>query len=251
MNEEQLKEIIAPFVKLPVDRIELDTKIDRSAVQSSILLHRMYARLAEGGVNVTSYTSIRVFGDLVQQGRDQQPIALEKEHSQEALPLSVMRKGATQAPASGIGIDIEAVGAMPLVTDFRRDIFYTMNFTPAETAYCILQPDAYASFAGIFAAKEAIVKADNQYRSSSFNALEIEHSPEGIPLFEDFKLSISHAAGLAVAVAVRQAAPVVAGVASTDAALLLTSAKTRRGSSSWLGWITLLIAVAALVLALK
>jgi hypothetical protein len=77
-----------------------------------------------------------------------------------------------------------------------------MNFTPSEIAYCVLQPDPYASFAGLFSAKEAIIKADGRLRSRSFNSIGITHGSEGEPLYPGFHLSISHAGGVAVAVAI-------------------------------------------------
>ncbi len=102
-----------------------------------------------------------------------------------------------------IGIDIEQISLMPPSSDYREDHFYTSNFSPSEIAYCILQPDTAASFAGLFAAKEAIVKADNSYLKRDFNSIKIDHLPNGKPTFPSFSISISHTAQIAVAVAVR------------------------------------------------
>ncbi|HXB07519.1 MAG TPA: 4'-phosphopantetheinyl transferase superfamily protein [Puia sp.] len=243
MNEEKIKEIVAPFIKVSAQQIDLATRIDRSAVQSSILLHRMYARLAEEGLVVGNYTAIRVFGDLV---KDAVPAGQGPPEQRPVMPASFHGSA-----ASGIGIDIEEIAALPRATDFRKDPFYTMNFTPAEVSYCILQPDAYASFAGVFAAKEAIVKADNQYRPRNFNTLEIERSAEGIPQFTGFVLSISHAGGMAVAVAMPAGSPGPAGTASVGPLFLSSPGGKQGRSASWLSWIALLLAVSALVLALK
>ncbi|HEV3326120.1 MAG TPA: hypothetical protein VG052_10965, partial [Puia sp.] len=65
--EEKIKGIVSVFIKLPAEQIGAGTPIDRSALQSSILLHRMYARLAEEGFRVENYANIKVFGDLLQQ----------------------------------------------------------------------------------------------------------------------------------------------------------------------------------------
>jgi phosphopantetheine--protein transferase-like protein len=89
---------------------------------------------------------------------------------------------------------------MPVCHDFRKDHFYTMNFTPSEIAYCILRADPYASFAGLFSAKEAVIKAG--LRARPFNKIEIAHLADGKPVFPGFQLSISHAGQVAVAVAV-------------------------------------------------
>jgi len=242
MNEEKIREIVAPFIKISAAQIDPSTRIDRTAVQSSILLHRMYARLAEEGFTFGNYSAIRVFGDLFQQ------------EGEAGRPMTVVRpvaEGLSGTGVPGIGIDMEEIAALPRATDFRKESFYTMNFTPAEMSYCILQSDAYASFAGLFAAKEAIIKADNQYRPAAFNTLEIGHSAEGIPLFPDFVLSISHSGGMAVAVAIPGRASFPAGTASADILPLASPAGKRGLPASWLSWIALLLAIAALVLALK
>ena len=91
---------------------------------------------------------------------------------------------------------------LPISNDFRNEGFYTDNFSEKEIAYCILQPNAYASFAGLFAAKEAIVKANNYNKNTKFNQLIIIHNTQGKPTFEGANISISHTNDSAVAVAV-------------------------------------------------
>jgi phosphopantetheine--protein transferase-like protein len=247
--EEKIKGIVSVFIKLPAEQIGAGTPIDRSALQSSILLHRMYAKLAEEGVRVENYANIKVFGDLLQQqgdnsGNNSQPAGM-------IAPLSIIA-GIRATPA--IGIDIEEVAALPKTTDFRKAEFYTMNFTPAEIAYCILQPDPYSSFAGLFAAKEAIIKADGRYRAHAFNTLEIGHSAEGAPLHPGFGLSISHANGMAAAVAIAAGAgPLIQPTFReiSPAARAARSGNFAAGPMAWIAWIALLLAVVALWMALK
>ncbi len=249
--EEKIKGIVSVFIKLPPEQIGAGTPIDRSALQSSILLHRMYAKLAEEGVRVENYANIKVFGDLLQQqgnsaGNNPHPAGM-------IAPVSTT-SGRIATPA--IGIDIEEVAALPKNTDFRKAAFYTMNFTPAEIAYCILQPDPYSSFAGLFAAKEAIIKADSRYRDRAFNTLEIGHSAEGAPLHPGFGLSISHANGMAAAVAIAMGAgpllqPTLREISSTTPAAQSGSLTARTGPMAWVAWIALLLAVTALWMALK
>jgi phosphopantetheine--protein transferase-like protein len=151
--------------------------------------------------------------------------------------------------APGIGIDIEEIAALPRATDFRREGFYTQNFTAGEIAYCILQADPYSSLTGLFAVKEAIVKADGQYRGRPFNTIEIGHSAEGKPEFPGFGLSISHAGGMAVAVAVRAGA-----IQQAESGAVVLSPMTggrKSGVATWIGWMALLLAAAALLVALK
>jgi len=195
--EEKIKEIVSAFTKIPVGDIGPATPVDRQTVKSSILLHRMYARLAEEGLVVENYLAVKTFSDLLgQQG--------QKAVNGNGAAVAIQASAAAVAGASSgnIGIDIEELSSLPRAHDFRKDEFYTMNFTPSEIAYCVLQPDPYASFAGLFSAEEAIIKADGRHRSRSFNSIEISHGPEGEPLYPGFHLSISHAGGVAVAVAI-------------------------------------------------
>jgi phosphopantetheinyl transferase (holo-ACP synthase) len=235
--EEKIKEIVSVFIKVPPEQIGAGTPIGRAALQSSILLHRMYARLGEEGVVVSDYAEIKVFGDLMRrQGGADASVSVAAAHVYPGEP----------AGAPGIGIDIEEIAALPRVADLRMESFYVQNFTPGEISYCILQADPYASLAGLWAAKEAIVKADGQYRNRPFQTIEIGHSGDGKPVFPGFGLSISHSGGMAVAAAVR------GGFGDTVTANVATAAPVQNQSSGvWITWIALLLAAAALLLALK
>jgi phosphopantetheine--protein transferase-like protein len=277
--EEKIKEIVSVFTKIPVDQIGPATPIGRSAMQSSILLHRMYARLAEEGLAVDNYGNIKIFADLLTYGPGQTSGSAVSDRSGHAVPdgsgsaipangqtgisgtsLSADLPARTNLPpvpavmdtsvTTGIGIDIEEVAGLPLTNDFRKEEFYKMNFTAAEIAYCILQPDPYSSFTGLFAAKEAIIKADGRYQFKIFNSIEIGHSPEGKPVYPGFELSISHAGKMAVAVAVPsggnaalwQAPPASAGQ---------TPAPVRKGSpAAWLAVLALALSAIALIIVL-
>ena len=195
--EEKIKNTVSLYTKIPVEEIAEQTVIDRSAVASSILLHRMYANLAAEGIIVENYFSIKTYGQLLASFNGKTGIDLPKD------PPFVNSVSNKPPSANGIGIDVEEVSSMPVVNDYREDEFYKMNFAPSEIAYCILQPDPAASFAGLFAAKEAIVKADNQYKSKPFHSINIDHLPGGKPVHLPFELSISHTGSLAIAVAVR------------------------------------------------
>jgi phosphopantetheinyl transferase (holo-ACP synthase) len=251
MMEEKIKEIVSVYIRVPAAQIGESTPIDRAALQSSILLHRMYAKLAEEGVVVSDYAGMKVFGDLMRRqggaGGAGGAALLPRDEVRVASP------GGAVSP--GIGIDIEEIAALPRAADFRREAFYTQNFTAGEIAYCILQADPYSSLTGLFAVKEAIVKADGQYRGRPFNTIEIGHTAEGKPEFPGFGLSISHAGGMAVAVAVRAGAGAGAGAvqeAVSTAALPSPMGGGRKsGAAAWIGWMALLLAAAALLVALK
>lgn len=196
--EEQLKSIISKYIKTAADQVTPQTVIDRSAVASSIILHRMYAHLANEGIVVSDYTLIKTYGQLVANihGKEVSPALAE------TVP-AVVNASSAVVNELPVGIDIENISAMPEVNDFREDAFYTMNFAPAEIAYCILQTNPYASFAGLFAAKEAIVKADNSNQGKTFNTILIDHLPDGKPVYPGFQLSIAHTNQTAVAIAIK------------------------------------------------
>jgi phosphopantetheine--protein transferase-like protein len=240
--EQKIKEIVAKFIRVPAEQIGPATPIDRSAVQSSILLHRMYARLEEIGLRVENHASIKVFGDLSHGPVNSLSIEIE--------PVIPGAMSLTTGPTpAGVGIDIEEIAALPRAADFREEAFYKMNFTPQEIAYCILQPDSYASFAGLFAAKEAINKADGSNRNRAFNTLEIDHSPEGKPLHPGFGISISHAGGMAVAVAVRDGENTGAPALALSA-VPQVQAGSRNAPVSWIVWMALLLSVSAILIVL-
>lgn len=239
--EEKIKEIVSTYIKVPADQIGAGTPIGRSALGNSILMHRMYARLGEEGVVVSDYAEINVFGDLMRK---------QGEGEGERL-FSNPTKQAPGTGTTGVGIDMEEVAALPRVDDLRKESFYTQNFTPCEIAYCILQADPYASLAGLWAAKEAIAKADGQYRNRPFNTVEIGHTAEGKPEFAGMGLSISHAGGMAVAVAVRGGARAAASMDLSAPPPKAAAPASRPAFTSWITWMALLLAAAALLLALK
>jgi phosphopantetheine--protein transferase-like protein len=197
----QPKEIISQFLQVDANSILASTLINRQALKSSIFLHRMYGKLAEAGFVVADYSNINSFGELeyILSGNstinqfNSSPIQQQNDN------LTNNSKLKTQS--CSIGIDIECIESLPKTNDFRNEGFYTDNFSKKEIAYCILQPNAYASFAGLFAAKEAIVKANNQYKNTKFNQLVITHNTQGKPVFAGLDISISHTNNSAVAAA--------------------------------------------------
>lgn len=250
--EQKIKEIIATFIKIPAGQIGPATPIDRSAVNSSILLHRMYARLAEEGLMVENYAAVKVFGDLSPSSGGPAHNDTSGGIDGTATPAAFANNNNYTGGAipAGIGIDIEEIAALPRAVDFRKEEFYKLNFTPGEIAYCILQSDPYASFAGLFAAKEAMIKADGANRNKRFNMLEIDHSPEGKPLHPDYSLSISHAGGMALAVAA--SAGLSTAVSFPQNTLLLQNGPSGQkvSTGSWMGWVALFFSVIALLIVL-
>ncbi len=195
---QKLKEIISTFIKVDPKDITPETVIDRSVIPGSIMIHRMYSALAKEGFVIKNSEGIRTFADLLDRLNQKEKVVKEV-----STPNS---NGIVDAASSkmSVGIDIEDIDNFPTVSDYREDRFYQDNFSQKEISYCILQADPKASFAGRFALKEAIVKADNSYKNIPFNKIEILNDKDGKPLFKGFSVSLSHASNQAVAVAAKE-----------------------------------------------
>ena len=76
-------------------------------------------------------------------------------------------------------------------------------FAPKEWAYAFAAANAAERLAGIFAAKEAAMKATGKVGPKNFRQFEIIHGKDGEPKIAGGKLyiSVSHTKDLAVAVA--------------------------------------------------
>lgn len=121
-------------------------------------------------------------------------------------PVAKPQSGGIMALAPlGLGIDLQALASMPMAIDYRSDRFYQANFSASEIAYCVQQGDPRQSFCGLWAAKEAVIKAGAATldKPGALASIEIGHCAEGAPSFPGCMLSISHEAGLAIAVCVR------------------------------------------------
>ena len=236
-----IKKIVSEHTRIPVGQLQSETLIGRSAVGNSIVLHRMYAAMAKEGMNVPGYQEIQTFGELMNKisGGSAIPATIHRQVLQ--VPLN----GTGAQATSSIGIDIEEIANMPVVADCREDEFYKMNFTPAEMAYCLVQPEPYASFAGLFAAKEAIVKADNTFKTVPFNEIFIDHLPGGQPVFNGFSMSISHVKQLSVAIAVKNA------VQNNPAAMLQPHVGRRSPLPVFLSIVAMILSLIAIFLMLR
>lgn len=111
----------------------------------------------------------------------------------------------------GIGIDMCEIARMQALLDEGRSL--RRMFTEAEQAY-IATKGAYAAqtMAGLFAAKEAILKALGTGLTLPMTDVEITHTPLGQPVADlrgqaaqyagQFRLSITHEGGMAAAMAI-------------------------------------------------
>lgn len=97
-----------------------------------------------------------------------------------------------------VGIDLQRINKFPIVKDPWEDQFYKDNFNDLEIAYCLKKEHPFQSFAGIFAAKEAVFKATGIER----NTITITFNEDGKPMCEFASISISHDGDYANSVAI-------------------------------------------------
>lgn len=194
--ESKIKLLLSRFLNKEVSAINSQTVIDRTSLRSSIMVHRFYAELLKNGASVEDYLSIRTFGDLMNRLKLRENVSEASKHFEQEKPLSI--------DEFSIGIDIESVDNLPVCVDYREEPFYKMNFSQKEISYCLIQMDPRLSFAGLFAAKEAIVKASHRHRGTPFYQIEINHDSSGKPVFPLLNISISKKDNYAIAVATLQ-----------------------------------------------
>lgn len=239
---ERITKIVSEYTKIPIDQLQSETQIGRSVVGNSIILHRMYAAIAKEGIEIQGYQEIKTFGELVNKVSGNPYPG----NSVIPKPKIIPEPSEVSHQKPGVGIDIEEISKMPEAIDFREDEFYKMNFTPGEIAYCILQPNQYASFTGLFAAKEAMVKAENFYKNVPFNTIFIDHLPGGQPFYKGFTMSISHTETLAIAVAVKDSGNTNNSTAGKKEAFI----KNDIPSHFWISVIAVLLASIAICISL-
>jgi phosphopantetheine--protein transferase-like protein len=87
--------------------------------------------------------------------------------------------------------------------------FYHSIFTKKELLYCMKYSDPYPHIAGIFAAKESLIKC--LARPPKMTEIEINHTREGKPLIAIYsrkernlqaQISITHTRSIAIAIAI-------------------------------------------------
>jgi phosphopantetheine--protein transferase-like protein len=103
-------------------------------------------------------------------------------------------------------IEIERFRNKPL--NKKNDSFYHSIFTESELSYCMKYSDPYPHLAGIFAAKESLLKC----LTTPIEMLEIEisHNPDGKPHVSthsrikaiQVRISITHTRSIAMAIAI-------------------------------------------------
>jgi phosphopantetheine--protein transferase-like protein len=209
---EELQEIIAEFMKVPIAAVDAST-VFTGTLASSLGRARLDAMLRSRiGISNPAVYTVKTFGELCQRiGTDSSRV--------NHLPPVTQRDGSHAARTSfsgkgiAIGVDIQSVADLPNVTDYWEDAFYLQRYTQQEIAYALLQPSPRESFAAIWCAKEALRKADGRWLGVDWHRTEVTHAPSGGPtLISDGEtlpcsLSLSHTGGVAIAVVAMVAAP--------------------------------------------
>jgi phosphopantetheine--protein transferase-like protein len=257
---EKAKNIVATFLKVDPSEISESTLIDNSAIPGSVLIHRMYSTLSAEGFHVVDQKGIRTYGDLLNflNGNSTNHPSPQNEEIEKPKSKKITKTISNTSSELEVGIDIEDIFNMPVADDFRENRFYTDNFSKKEISHCILQADPRASFAGKFAAKEAIIKADNSYKSTPFNQIEILND-DGKPFFNEFSISISHTTNQAVAVAIKGEVNIVTNSTENNSiaedeikAIIEKTVKIpeQQKSSNKLNYLSILLSIVAIGLVL-
>jgi phosphopantetheine--protein transferase-like protein len=201
----KVKKIVAHFLRIEPDEIHSSTKLDYKSFSSSLMLHRMYAKLANEGYIVQDPSVVVTFDDLLSQ-------------------LSLLRVGELTGTAAGlttsypeidntdnshvygtleVGVDTEIIENFDFPEDVRNDTFYKNTFSPKEIDYALQRVSPRATFTALFSLKESIVKADNTLIGRPFNEIEISHTVQGKPFRAGFSLSVSHSDVHVVSIAIK------------------------------------------------
>lgn len=108
-----------------------------------------------------------------------------------------------------IGLDAEKIKRFENLD--QKNTFVTTNFTKNEIKYCFSKTNPSIHLAGIFCAKEAVIKT--MKGKINLREIEITHTKNNMPevkinctnkIKDNFKVSITHTTDIAIATALRQ-----------------------------------------------
>lgn len=268
-----LRHTVATFLGVDPQQVHSGLSFAETRIHGSLARARLYAaiqqrlgRQCQGVFTARTYEELHaaVFGTPAVVSHTAQSASV-----QTAAVSSVLPEPPNVSSDLACGIDIEIVEELPVVQDYWEDSFYTMTFTAAEIAYCLLQATPSIHFAARWCAKEALKKCDPSYTQVAMNRLEVAFATTGAPCLRyaangawerlPVALSLSHTPHMAAAVVVKQpetslsshgsSAP--AGVLSPTvpvSSLSISSAST--ASRPCVYWLPTLLGVCALGMAL-
>lgn len=202
---EKVKKIVAKFLNVDPESINQETLINYKAVRSSIMLHRMYAALADSGAKVTNASAIKTYGELLEQvsaRQDKQQAKKEYQANEDTVRPTISREE-FGADSLAVGIDIEDISSIPAPLNCKSNSFFNDNFSESEIDYCMMQVNPKESFATRFSLKEALIKADNTLMNMPLNELHIGNNAQGAPVYPGYVLSCSHSQDQVIAIAIK------------------------------------------------
>jgi len=223
----------------------LGTSLGRARLDAAL---RSRFGIANNGV----YT-VKSFGDLCRLlGAEVSEANTSESTASRSQPSPLLSR--SNHAGIAIGVDIQSIDALPDATDYWEAEFYQQHFTRQEIAYALLQSSPRESFASIWCAKEALRKADNRWLEVDWQLTELTHASTGVPMLNSgdqpipCSVSLSHTAGLAVAVvamaAMEISAPPQAPLSSLEPAAVQTIAPAPHNG------LALILAVVAVLISL-
>jgi NAD(P)H-hydrate epimerase len=102
----------------------------------------------------------------------------------------------------GLGVDIQRINELfpdELPEDLKSDLHLGEIFSQRELSYAASKPNPRQTLAGIYSAKEAIVKSGSNF--SDYSHIQIEHSASGQPFSTGYMVSISHSGEYVISIA--------------------------------------------------
>jgi phosphopantetheine--protein transferase-like protein len=198
MTAQPLQDYLSRLSGRPVafDEVVSLTSAQQAAVRSWLRNNREFGALAR----VKSRMSVKML------------VEAEEPASDEATSVSTGTAASTPpiergVAVAGVGLDIEYASTLPEAEDYRTHPFYVENFSTSEIVHCIDRDNPRLSFAGLWAAKEAIAKAQGiDVRTGSLSRIEIRHDVSGRPTSALGSLSICHAGEIAMAMCLASSA---------------------------------------------
>ncbi len=134
---------------------------------------------------------------------DEDPVSVPS--SDYSLPSSATSDGGSSSAIYGVGVDIQQISELfpePIASP-KSDSSLAEIFSLRELSYAEGADDARQTLSGLFAAKEAIVKADPNGADGSLADIEVLPQSDGAPTHDGYLLSISHSGDFAVAFAAK------------------------------------------------
>lgn len=199
---DQIVALLARVARRAPDRIDDASRLGDLGVGSSIAIGILDARLRESLGSAPVMTWKTSVADLLAHFAATPPSAgvTPIPPAPRTLPPTASGGGGI----AGVGLDVEAVAALP----DDGDPFYAAHFTASELAHAAETADRREHLAGLWAAKEAARKAVPTLLTVPFTSLEVGHDAAGRPVLRapaggmTLHVSISHAAGLATAIVI-------------------------------------------------